>query len=94
MVSKQVTSSRKEGVSKKLSLKTNEPYKVLHKSTPGSYWLKCLPFCEGLGRLGRKVNQYAYRMKNILFTMVIHKYLDGVDTIFTTMLGPFVNNTM
>ena len=63
----------------------------LHQAHEGG---KCLPFCEGLGRLGRKVNQYAYRMKNILFTMVIHKYVDRVDTRFATMLEKFVNNPL
>ena len=34
------------------------------------------------------------RKKNIPSTMVLHKHLDGADTIFATMSGPLANNTL
>ena len=49
-----------------------------------------MPFCEGIGRPGRKVKELAARMENISSTMVIHKHVDGAGTIFTTMSGPLV----
>ena len=33
-------------------------------------------------------------MENIPSTMVFHKYLDWVDTIFSTMTGPLANNNL
>ena len=57
VVRKHVKSSRKYGIAKKLVFKTKVPYKVLNKATQSSYWLQYLPFCEGIGRSRRKVNQ-------------------------------------
>ena len=44
VVSKQVNSSRKYGISQKLVFKTKVPYIVLEKATPSSFWLQSLPF--------------------------------------------------
>ena len=33
-------------------------------------------------------------MEKLPSTMVIHKHVDGVDTIFTTMSGPLVNKPL
>ena len=33
-------------------------------------------------------------MEKIPYTMVIHKYMDGVDTRFSTMAGPLANNNL
>ena len=55
VVMKQVKSNRKYGISQKLVFKTKGPYRVLDNYTPISYWLHSFPFCEGLGRPGRKV---------------------------------------
>ena len=34
------------------------------------------------------------RMEKIPSNMVLHKYVDGADTIFITMEGPLVNNPL
>ena len=57
VVRKQVNSTIKDGKTQKLVFKTKGPYRVLEKATPSSYWLQSLPFCEGLGRPGRKVKE-------------------------------------
>ena len=57
VLSKQVKSSINERVAQKLVFKTKGPYIVLEKAKPISYWLQRLPFCEGLGRPGRKVRE-------------------------------------
>ena len=94
LVSKQVKSIRKEGISQKLVLKTKIQYRVLEKTKHSSYWLQRFPFCEGLGRPGRKVKEFLARMENIPYTMVIHKHLDGTDTRFSTMAVPLANNPL
>ena len=55
VLSKHVNSIIKEGVSQKLVFKTKGPYIVLEEATPSAYWLQNFPFCDGLGRPGRKV---------------------------------------
>ena len=45
VVSMQVKSTRKNGVSRKLVFKTKGPYRVLEKATPSSYFLRRLNFC-------------------------------------------------
>ena len=55
VVRKQLKSIIKEGESHNFLLKTKGPHRVLEKSTPSSYWLQNLPFCEGLWRPGRTV---------------------------------------
>ena len=75
-------------VAQKLVFKTKRPYRFLEKATPSSYWLQRLTFCEGLGRPGRKLKEPASIMENIPSTMVLHKNLDGAETIFATMKGP------
>ena len=87
LVRKQVNSIRKYGISQTLVFKTKVAYRVLEKTTPKSYWLQCLPFCEGLGRHRRKVKELAARMDKIPPTMVIQKHVYGADTIFATMAG-------
>ena len=62
IVRKQVKSTRKYGISQKLVLKTKGTYRFLEKATPSSYLFQSLPFCEGLGRTGRKVKESAARM--------------------------------
>ena len=57
VVRKQVKSSTKDGIAQKLVFKTKRPYKVLDNTTPSSYWLQFLTFCEGLGRSGRKLKE-------------------------------------
>ena len=94
VVSNQVKSSRKDGVSQKPVFKTNRPYRVLEKDTPRSYWLQSLPFCESLGRPENKLKESVTRMEKIPSAMVLHNHVDGSETIFYTMLGPLVNNTM
>ena len=84
----QVNSRRKYGILHKLIFKTKVPYRFLEKATPISYWLQRLPFCEDLGRPGRKVKGSAARLENIPSTMVLHKHVYGVDTIFVAMAGP------
>ena len=44
VVSNQVNSSIKYGVSQKFVLKKKGPYRDLEKATPSSYWLQCLIF--------------------------------------------------
>ena len=90
----QSKSSKKYRVAPKLVLRTKGPYRVLEKATPISYWIQSLPFCEGPGRPGRKLKGSATATKNIIFTMVIFKKLDRVDTGFTTMSVPLVKNPM
>ena len=94
VVRKQVKSSRKYGGAHKLLLKTKGPYRVLEKATPSSYCLLHLNFCEGLGRTRRKVKESAASMEKIPSTMVIHKHVDGSDTIFFTMAGPLAKNPL
>ena len=55
IVKKQVKSSRKYSITQKFVLKTKVPYRVLDKAKSSSYWLHRFPFCEGIGRPGRKV---------------------------------------
>ena len=50
IVKKQMKSSRKVGIAQKVVFKTKVPYIFLEKDIPSSYWLKRLPFFEGLGR--------------------------------------------
>ena len=57
VVSKHVNSNIKYGVDHKLVFKTKGPYIFLEEATPISYWIQCLPFCEGLGRPVRKVKE-------------------------------------
>ena len=57
----------------------------MEKGTPGSYWIQCLYVCEVLGRPGIKVKESEATIENIPSTMVLHKNVDGVDTIFVTM---------
>ena len=52
------------------------------------------PFCEGIGRPGIKVKESADRMENIPSTMVLHKHVDGTDTIFSITAGPLYNNPL
>ena len=40
------------------------------------------------------MKESAARMEKIPSTMVLHKHIDGVDTIFTTMEGPLANNLL
>ena len=94
VVRKQVKSSRKDGIPHKLLFKTKGPYIVPEKTTPISYWLQRLPFCEGLGRPGIKVKESAARMEKIPSTMVLHRNVDGVDTRFSTMAGTLANNPL
>ena len=86
----QVNSSRNYGVAQKLVLKTKGPYRVLEKVTPILYWLCSFPFCEGLGSPGRKVKEPAASMEEMPSTVVIHKHVDGSDTIFSTISVPLV----
>ena len=51
-------------------------------------------FCEGLGRPGIKVKEYAVSMEKIPSTMVLNKHVNGTETRFTTMSGPLVNNPL
>ena len=63
----------------------------MDKATPGSYWLKYFPFCEGLGRPIIKVKESSYKMETITSTMVLHKHVYGSYIRFTTMYVPFFN---
>ena len=40
------------------------------------------------------MKESAARMEKILSAMVIHKHVDGEDTIFATIPGPFMNNPL
>ena len=40
------------------------------------------------------MNKSAARMENIPSTMVLHKNVDGAETIFSIMAGPLVNNNL
>ena len=57
IVRKQVKSSRKVGIAQKVVFKTKVPYIALEKAKNTSYWLQCLPFRQGLGRLVIKVKE-------------------------------------
>ena len=94
VVRKQVKSNIKDGVSQILVFKKKVTYRVLDKASPRLYRLHCLHFCEGLRRPGIKVKESTARMKNIPSTMVIHKHIDGGETIFSTMAGPVANNPL
>ena len=89
---KQVKSSIKYRVEPKLVLKTKGTCRVLDNVTPRSYWLHHLHFCEGLWRSTIKLKESAARMENIPSSMVLHKHVDGIDTILATMSGPLVKN--
>ena len=91
-VSKQVKSRRKYGIAQKLLFETKEPYRVLEKATPISYWIKCLLFVEGIGSHRRKVKESAASMEKIPSTIVLYKYVDVADTIFATMARPLSTN--
>ena len=43
-------------------IKTEGPYALLEKNKLDSYWLHCLPFCEGPGRPGRKLEEFVASM--------------------------------
>ena len=43
--------------SPKTSIKKKGSYRVLDKATYIPYWIQRLPFCEGIGRPGIKVNK-------------------------------------
>ena len=62
----------------------------MDKATTISYFLQRLSFCEGIWRTGIKVKESADWMEKIPSTIVVHKYVDRVDTIFSTMAGPLV----
>ena len=51
-------------------------------------------FCEPIGRPGRKVKEFSARMGKMPSTMVLHKYVYGADTIFSTMVVTLENNPM
>ena len=57
VVKKQLKSSRKVGVAKKLVFKTKGTCRVLEKATPGLYWIHNLNFCEGILRPGIKAKE-------------------------------------
>ena len=82
VVRKHVELSRKYGVSQKLVFKTRVSYRVIEKDTSGSYWINCLPFCEGLGILGWKVKVLTARMYKIPSTIRVFYHVDKADTIF------------
>ena len=77
VVSKQVKSSRKYSISHKLVFKTKVPYRVLEKSTPRSYWIQRLYFCQVIGRPGRKVKGSSVGIEKIPSNMVLHKHVYG-----------------
>ena len=94
LVRKQLKSSIKSGIAQKLVSKIKGTYRVLEKAIPISYWIQCLPLYWGIGSPGRKLKESADSMGKIQFTMVIHKHVDRVDTRFSTMSGPLVNNPL
>ena len=47
-----------------------------------------------MGRPVIKVKESAARVENIPSTVVIHKHVYGMDTIFYTITGPLANNTL
>ena len=51
IVRENVKSNRKDKISEKLVFKTKEPYTVMKKATPSSYWLQHLPFFRFYGGL-------------------------------------------
>ena len=53
-----------------------------------------MPFFEELGIPRRKVKESAARMEKIPSNMVLHKHVDGADTIFSTMAGTLANNPL
>ena len=94
VVRKQVNSIIKYEVAQKLLFKTKGPYRVVEKATPSSYWLRYFPFYGGIGRPGIKVKESAARLEYIPSTMVLHKHLDGTDTVFFTMSAPLVKENL
>ena len=56
VVRERFKSNIKYGVSQKIVFKSKVTYISLEKVTPSSYWLQRLPFCEGIGRPGIKLN--------------------------------------
>ena len=79
VVREQVKPSIKYWIYQTLVFKTKVPYIVLEKDTPSSCWVQIFPFCEGLGRTGRKVKESAARTEKIPYTMVTQKNVDGAD---------------
>ena len=77
-----------------LAFKTKGTYQVPEKATPSSYWLQRLPFCEGLGRPGRKLKEFVVRTEKIPSTTVINKHVDEAYTRCDTKSGSFLNNTL
>ena len=54
-----------------------------------------MTFGEVLGRPGKKkLKESAVRMEKIPSTVVLHKHVDGADTIFSTMAGPLAKNPL
>ena len=47
-------------------------------------------FCEGTGRPVIEVKESETRIKNIPYTIVIHKHIDVADTRFATIPGTLV----
>jgi hypothetical protein len=94
IVSKQVQSKAKQGISAKLVMKAKGPYRVVGKAGANSYRLQKLPFCRGLGRPGTIIKENVKRMEKIPTTLVIHKRTDGVDSRLATMSSPFVTNPL
>ena len=45
-------------------------------------------------RPGRKAKESASSMEKIPSSMMLHKHVDGTDTIFATMKGPLANNPL
>ena len=66
----------------------------LEPGTIVSYWIRHLNFCEGTGMTGIEVKESISRMDKIPSTMVLHKYVDGEDSIFAIMSGQLVNNSL
>ena len=93
MVRKKVNSIKKDGLAHKIVFK-NDPYRVLCKATLGLYCLEFFPFCEVIGNNGRKVKKSASRVEKILSTMVLHKHVYGVDTIFDNMSVPLIKKSL
>ena len=91
IVTKQVKSNAREGVSAKLILKAWGPYRVLGKAdlSGSSYRVQRLPFCRGLGRAGVVTKENVALMKLIPSTLVLHRRTDGADSRLATMRTPF-----
>ena len=92
VVIRQVKSNRKDRVSHKIIFKSKGHYRILVKATPSLFWLQRLRFGEGLGTNRRELNESEASMKNIPFTIVLHKHVDGYFTLFNNMAGPLVKN--